>query len=166
MADESASPSPSMHTARDDSTTGGSSEVLGMSVEVPEANSNSNRVLNFDNSPNNDGERNSASTSTSTPMTPRSPQYLVTRPPSNAVLDMEAVKNEEEEVGDGDSVEDADESNVLMEGVMSVAKERLQVLVKLEDDTDDVALDNEANQVRFDLENLDPTTKVPMPPPD
>ena len=62
---------------------------------------------------------------------------------------------------------DADEMNILNDEVIATEKERLQVLIKLEDDMDEVVvLDVDDNQVRFDLEDIDEETKLPLPPND
>ena len=79
---------------------------------------------------------------------------------------MDAIEEDAQDQGDGDSVVDAEEMDVLNELVAEVETERLKVLIKQEDDTDEAVLDADSNQLRFDLEDLDEDTKLPVRPKD
>ena len=79
---------------------------------------------------------------------------------------MEDVMEDENEVGEVDSVIDSSELAELNDSAEKAENERLKVLIKLEDDTNNSTLDVESNQIRFDLVDIDEEMKLPTQPTD
>ena len=95
-----------------------------------------------------------------------SPRFLTRQNDVSETLNLDDVREDQDDVGDGDSKASADELEELNESFTLAANDRLQILVKLEDDTDEAVLDKESNQVRFDLTDWDDSTQLPKIPED
>jgi hypothetical protein len=79
-------------------------------------------------------------------------------------LNMGAKREEQGEEGDTNSVEDAEEIKQLTLSTEESLRERLSVLVKIEDDVDHLVKDSERNMYR--LEGLESGTSYAKPPED
>ena len=159
MADLEGSLSPSMYSTCSRVSEGDSESVLGTTVNVPAAVTPRRTLF--------PGTSNEEQTSTSvgrTPSTPSSPRYLTWSASNKQSLDMDDVIEDENDMGDGDSVVESPKLEELNESAKSAENDRLKVLIKLEDDSNDSVLDVESNQIRFDLVGLDEDTKLPKPP--
>ena len=163
MAERMSSPSPSMHTARTRNSAGSPGSVVGTTIDVPTSEPTRRRLFTTPSHNNNNGEQTSTS-SVGLSSTPSSPSYMRRKTDKSNLLDMDAVIEDENDQGDGDSVEDSDEMQLLNELASEAERDRLKVLIKQEDDTDDVVLDGEENHLRFDLVDLDDETKLPTIP--
>ena len=87
---------------------------------------------------------------------PGTPSHLTSLNSDELVV--EDVAEELNEQGDGDSTASAQEVAELNAACEAASEERLRVLVKLEDDTDDAVQDLPQNHVRFDLVDLTTST--------
>ena len=73
------------------------------------------------------------------------PQYLRRHANLRTVVDVEVAEDEINEEGDGDSVNSSDEANDLADVCEEAISDRLQVLIKLEDTTEQDIEDSEEN---------------------
>ena len=97
---------------------------------------------------------------------PGTPLYLQQDQPHLQPLDLGVVAEEALEVGDGDSTASANEIDEIDRSFEESKSERLQVIIKLEDDGEDAVRDDEVNYTPFGFEGLDETTSLPQVPPD
>ena len=162
MAESGVSPSPSMYSTRSRDSQGEFEGVLGTTVNVPAPRTP--RTL-FPVGTRNE-EQNSTSVDATASSTPCSPRYLTRNASNNQALVMEDVVEDENEVGEGDSVVEASELADLNDSAEQAENECLKVLIKLEDDTNNNILDVDSNQICFDLVDIDEDTKLPTQPTD
>jgi hypothetical protein len=81
-------------------------------------------------------------------------------------LNMADVVEEENETGDGDSTGSADDVNPIDDAMSEAQADRLQVLIKLEDDGEESAIMDAESKCLFVLTGLEPEIAVPKPPDD
>ena len=140
--------SPSVHSARSQLSPQGNDEnVAEVLAEVVAGNLDTpmRRTRLFDG---HSEEQHSTSS-------PSSPRYLTRSTAASHSLIEEDVAEDDNEEGDGDSKASAEEMDDIDGALSSSTRDRLQVLIKVEDDTDEAALDEASNQVHFDLTDLD-----------
>ena len=97
---------------------------------------------------------------------PGTPQYLQQEQSHLQPLDLGVVAEEALEVGDGDSAASANEINEIDQTFEESKSDRLQVIIKLEDDGEDAVRDNDVNYTPFGFEGLDEKTSLPQVPAD
>ena len=95
-----------------------------------------------------------------------SPRFLTQPNDASETLNLADVQEDQDDDGDGDSKASVDELEELNQSFSLASLDRLQILVKLEDDTDEAVLDKESNQVWFDLADWDESTQLPKIPED
>ena len=97
---------------------------------------------------------------------PGTPGYIQRLLNRAECLNMDDVQEEEKETGDGDSTGSADDVNPIDDAMSEAQTDRLQVLIKLEDDGEESAIMDSENKCLFVLTGLEPEISVPEPPDD
>ena len=99
-------------------------------------------------------------------ISPGTPRYLQQELPHLQPFDLEIVREESLEYGDGDSAASASELEDIDSTYEATRTERLEVEIKLEDDGENAIKDGDGNYIPYSVDGLDENTSLPRVPED